>query len=210
MPIWIIHRGFFMPISTMIIIIDTLLIAGGVAGPVFKRNGANERNAIFLLLCTSAMNCFIIETVEGVIIDPACMLVAAWLFGAAFAGKSALWKMTAVIPAAMLTGLAAELIPPVPNDAAPYAIGALCIPTAVLLGENAGAAAAALIPIFAEIFKFAEYSRGSGYYIPEFGESVLAAQLIGMTACYLYGIIKQRILSYVRTNRNGRTYEKPV
>ena len=192
-----------MRISTMLELMLTVLIIGGAADKALKEAGTDRRTGLFFMLCMNALSAFSVGVSDGIEVSPACLLAAAWLFGAAFKGGKTAGSFL-VIPASIASALLIGSMLP-EGEAVAYLIGAASLPTAALLDLKAGLGAAGAVPVLTAILIYAEKGRAAGFAELLLKEETLCAQLAGIFCACAGDLIRRSISSHARAKSLARS-----
>lgn len=191
-----------MKISTMLLIMETLLIAGGVFKHASERAAGGTGRCVFFLFSLFVLDRFTFCPTDETSISAACAAAAVWLGANAFSGGEKPLNAVLMFPAALLAGAASAPLAASGSEAAAYAAGLISVPAAIILGERVGIAAAALAPVTACAVCYLLKLPGCAVLSFELTEFCLSSQLAGLFAVFAAAPVKNAIL---RTFARGRS-----
>ena len=194
-----------MKISTMLIVMEALLVMGGVFKNAVDRAGG-ARRGVFFLLSLFILDRFTISPTDETSISAACAAAAVWLGANAFLGGAEPLNAALMFPAALLAGAASAPLAALGTETAAYAAGLMSVPAALFLGERTGAAAAALAPVTACAACCLLRLPGAAGAEFELTEFCLSAQLAGLFAVFAATPVKTLIIrTFARRDSAVRT-----
>lgn len=184
-----------MRISTMLIIVMSLFILGGIGRRSLYSIGIDGKHALFFLLCVILTHRFTVELNDELSFSFGCILLAAWTFGAAFgAGKIPAIRYF-IIPISAACGAACMAL--YSSDIKLTALISL-IPAAVCIFADAltAFALAGSLPVFAGTASYAYGMITRGYGSFELTENCLTAQLLGIFLSSVVLILRKNKTAY--------------
>ncbi len=165
-----------MRISHMLMLIMTVLTAGGAGEGTLRSLGISRNRALFYLFCLAALDRLRPMPADGVEISPACLALAIGLTAAAVKceGFKALFAVFTVA-----LGICAAPLASFDTEWACYAAGALCMIPALMLTTRQALAVSCAVPILA-CCAAGLYTYAYGIFELELTEYCLSAQLAGI------------------------------
>lgn len=195
-----------MKISTMLLVMEALLILGGVFKNAVTRSAGGAGKSVFFLLSIYFLDRFTISPTDEASVSAACIAAALWLGANAFYGGKKPLYAALMFPAALITGAVSAPLAALGTEAASYAAGLLSVPAALFLGERTGLGAAALGPVTACAVCYLLKLPGNAGLSFELTDFCLSAQLTGFLAVFLAAPMKKLVRrTFARRNSAVRT-----
>lgn len=185
-----------MKISGMLLIMEALLILGGVFENAVSRAAGGRGRAVFFLLALFLLSGFALRPHDDVTIGASAVLAAVWTGVNTFTVRENRLSAMLVFPAALTLGALTAPLASLGTEASAYAAGLIAAPCGLLLGERTGTAAAALAPVTACALCFMLKLPGNAGAAFELTEYCLSVQLAGFLAVFAAPAVK---IALVRT-----------